>query len=320
MKEASESTSALISRSLGIAVVPNEATNKPCTISVRISHVSVVFDLVLIRLRCNVSGYVLVKSAIELLDNMHKVRAIAQHISSSHTPSLQPTDGEDEERDAEEEGEYEEVHRGGVYKDMSSRTVQTLKEGIHWLRGAADYDVSDASFQLGRLYEQAIGVPFDQHTALEHYTKAAEAGHAKAALYAANLLYAYNSPTATTSSAADPEATTHTFHGSFKGNFHRPHSSATTYLTYDKAVAKAAQFYRQAAEAGIAEAMNAYALLLEDGRASADPLGAKDPLGAAAYYYAACQAQYADAFLNLALMLATDPVPAFTSLQGKCSS
>lgn len=257
----------------------------------------------------------LVKSAIELLDNMHKVRAIAQHISSSHTPSLQPTDGEGEERDVQGEAEDEEVPREGIYKDMSSRTVQTLKEGIHWLRAAADYDVSDASFQLGRLYEQAIGVPFDQHTALEHYTKAAEAGHAKAALYAANLLYAYNSPTAT--STADGEASTTSFHGNFSGNINRPHSSATTYLTYDKAVAKAAQFYRQAAEAGIAEAMNAYALLLEDGRASADPLGAKDPLGAAAYYYAACQAQYADAFLNLALMLATDPVPAFTTLQGE---
>ncbi|KAJ1420507.1 hypothetical protein B484DRAFT_333100, partial [Ochromonadaceae sp. CCMP2298] len=56
---------------------------------------------------------------------------------------------------------------------------EALKEGVHWLRAAAENGVKDAPFQLGRLYEQAIGVPEDSQAALANYKSAAELGHAK---------------------------------------------------------------------------------------------------------------------------------------------
>lgn len=220
-------------------------------------------------------GYVLVKNAIEILDNMKKVKIIASHVHH-----LRYGDRGEEILEDELPPEQSEV-----YLDMGKKTEQALEEGIHWLRAAAENKIPDASFQLGRLYEQAIGVPLDTHAALAHYRRAADAKHAKAAFYAANLLYARGG------TAGD---------GGHDG--------------FDRDLVEAAKYYAQAATAGIAEAMNAYALLLEDGRATPD--GLKDPYAAATWYYEACIHDYADAFLNLALMLATDPIHSFTTVKG----
>lgn len=220
-------------------------------------------------------GYVLVKNAIEILDNMKKVKIIASHVHHLRY-------GDRGEEIVEDELPPEQSE---VYLDMGKKTERALEEGIHWLRAAAENKIPDASFQLGRLYEQAIGVPLDTHAALAHYRRAADAKHAKAAFYAANLLYARGG------SAGD---------GGHDG--------------FDRDLVEAAKYYAQAATAGIAEAMNAYALLLEDGRATPD--GLKDPYAAATWYYEACIHDHADAFLNLALMLATDPIHSFTTIKG----
>jgi hypothetical protein len=221
-------------------------------------------------------GYVLVKNAIEILENMKKVKIIATHVHH-----IRYGDGGEEILEEELSPEQSEV-----YLDMGKKTERALEEGIHWLRAAAENKISDASFQLGRLYEQAIGVPLDKHAALAHYRRAADVGHAKAALYAANLLYARGG---------------HAGDGGHNG--------------FDRDLVEAAKYYGQSARVGIAEAMNAYALLLEDGRATED--GLKDSYAAATWYYEACLHDYTDAFLNLALMLATDPIHSFSTVNGE---
>lgn len=215
-------------------------------------------------------GYVLVKNAIEVLDNMKRVKGAAKLKGGSR---YIPSDVDESESQVEDQGEESPPEALAIYIDMGLRTDRALEEGVRWLRAAAEHRKADASFQLGRLYEQAIGVPGDIHAALANYESAAGQGHARAALFAANLLYAH--------------------HGLYEQD----------------AIEKAARYYAQAARAGLPDAMNSYALLLEDGRAGklTSEGNIKDIHAAATWYYEASQLDHPDAHLNLALLLATEP-------------
>ena len=46
---------------------------------------------------------------------------------------------------------------------------RVVREGAFWLRTASNAGSAQASYQLGRAYEQSIGVPRDMHAALEMY-------------------------------------------------------------------------------------------------------------------------------------------------------
>ncbi len=127
---------------------------------------------------------------------------------------------------------------------------------------------------------QAIGVPDDSFAALSNYKWAAHLGHTRAAFYAGNLIYAH-------------------------ANARNIHS-----------VSEAAMFYHQAALGGIVEAMNSYAILLEDGRAS--ELGLKDLHLAAAWFYQACieDERLEKAHINLAMLLISTPLSSFRTIPG----
>ncbi len=127
---------------------------------------------------------------------------------------------------------------------------------------------------------QAIGVPDDSFAALANYKWAAHLGHTRAAFYAANLLYAH-------------------------ANARGIHSASD-----------AAMFYHQAALGGIVEAMNSYAILLEDGRAS--EMGMKDLHLAAAWFYQACieEERLEKAHINLAMLLISTPLSSFRTIPG----
>ena len=64
-----------------------------------------------------------------------------------------------------------------------------------------------------------------------------------------------------------------------------------------------ASYYEQAAREGIPEAMNSYALLVEDGRA--DVTGTPDPETAAGWYHLSAYSGYIDAIENLTLVLSS---------------
>ncbi len=126
---------------------------------------------------------------------------------------------------------------------------------------------------------QGLGVPIDRDAALANYLYAAKAGHAKAACFAGNILY----------DRAD---------------------------LYDHSFDKLVSLYRQAAEGGVPQAMNSYGLLLEDGRASRSHQ--KDIYGAATWYYESCRYKYVKGFLNLAMLLASEPsLDCFYTLKGE---
>ena len=129
-----------------------------------------------------------------------------------------------------------------------------------------------------------MGLPKDIHGALEQFTWAASRGHANAALCAANIIY---SGFESVASASD--------------------------------ISRACVLYTQAAEGGVGEAMNSYALLLEDGRGCdvGDGQGEPDLLNAAAWYFEAATCGLNDASLNLALLLASGNVPAFRRVNGE---
>jgi len=217
-------------------------------------------------------GYLLVKNAIEVLDDRKDKEGKLQQRgqrqpspSRSHMPSS-PVRKADFE----------------LFSELGIRVEDALSEGIHWLRAASENRVADAAFQLGRLYEQSLGVPFDEQAALENYLFASELGHPRATLFAGNLLYKLT-------------------------NENSPH--------YSKNMLKVGKLYGQAAKMGVIDAMNSYAILLEDGRASSS--GIRDVYAAAAWYYEACRQAYIPAFLNLAILLASESIFSFTTLRGE---
>jgi TPR repeat protein len=80
-------------------------------------------------------GYILVKNAIEILDDLKKRKSPNnKHNNTSNSNVFHD--------------EYE------LYTELGIRVDDALTEGIHWLRAAAENRVADAAFQMGRLYEQ----------------------------------------------------------------------------------------------------------------------------------------------------------------------
>jgi len=211
-------------------------------------------------------GYLLVQNAIEMrkrIKNMRPYAATAHARNHTGSAVVMENNPDDE-----------------MLAELREEAEATLQEGIHWLRAASENHIKDAAFQLGRLYEQAIGVPDDSFAALSNYKWAAHLGHTRAAFYAGNLLYAH-------------------------ANSRNIHS-----------VSEAAMFYHQAALGGIVEAMNSYAILLEDGRAS--EMGLKDLHLAAAWFYQACieTERLEKAHINLAMLLISTPLSSFRTIPG----
>lgn len=54
------------------------------------------------------------------------------------------------------------------------KTTAQLREAADLFRRAADNGVMDASYQLGRLYQQGLGIPVDPVAAFENFLVAAE--------------------------------------------------------------------------------------------------------------------------------------------------
>jgi TPR repeat protein len=66
----------------------------------------------------------------------------------------------------------------------------TAKQGIRWLRRASKLGIIEASYQLGRVYQQGIGIPTDMNAAFMQFEGAALAGgHAMAAELAGDMKY-----------------------------------------------------------------------------------------------------------------------------------
>ena len=169
------------------------------------------------------------------------------------------------------------------YEEYLADNNAKIKLGVKYLRQAVEYGVSDAAYQLGRLYEQGVGVPFDMASAYSHYLWAAEMGHGRSSMCAANILY--------------------------ENTISQNELSSTP--QYQKNMVTVAQLYHQAARSGIVHCMNALALLLEDG--SGVTTGEPMIEDAAKWYLAAAEGGLLDAAGNLSFLLAThkqiDEVP-----------
>eukprot|EP00611_Tribonema_gayanum_P009086 TRINITY_DN1881_c2_g1_i1.p1 TRINITY_DN1881_c2_g1~~TRINITY_DN1881_c2_g1_i1.p1 ORF type:complete len:526 (-),score=227.01 TRINITY_DN1881_c2_g1_i1:202-1779(-) len=74
-------------------------------------------------------------------------------------------------------------------QDVRREMTRQLLEAAELFRRAADAGSADAAYQLGRLYEQGLGMPVDPVAAFEHYRSAAEAGHVTAAACCGHMLY-----------------------------------------------------------------------------------------------------------------------------------
>jgi TPR repeat protein len=182
-------------------------------------------------------------------------------------------------------------------------------EGIRYLRLASEMGVVDAAFQLGRCYEQGLGVARDEQSAFAQFKSAAAKGHAAAALCAANLLFT---------------------------GFHSG-------LPSPREVQQSTKYYLQSAGLGSAAAVNALALLCEDGRVDYESVIPLYPLAgglnivstadvalqesaaamqtrhsnqvkiAAMLYHHALVLENGDAALNLALLLSSGDVSSFVA-------
>ena len=167
--------------------------------------------------------------------------------------------------------------RQGLDHDVHDDRVKTLiesdfRKGIYWLHTAAEMDKEPLPFYyLGRIYEQGIGVKSDYVVALENYKKGANRGHAMSALAAGNILYWVQNTIGIDNSNIKPSYT------------------------------DIASFYAQAAYAGVPEAMNSYALMLEDG--SGNENNQPNHGAACGWYHLAGSRGYEDAVLNLAMLL-----------------
>ena len=165
----------------------------------------------------------------------------------------------------------------GEYEEYVLDYNAKLKEGVKYLRMAVEYGVADAAYQLARLYEQGIGVPYDISSAYSHYLWAAEIGHGRSAMCAANILY----------------------HNTISKDDVMLSSSA-----YKKNMVTVAKLYLQAAKSGIVMSMNAYALLVEDGTGTEN--GKPNIHEAAKWYLAAAEEGYFEAAGNLGFLLSTN--------------
>jgi TPR repeat protein len=77
-------------------------------------------------------------------------------------------------------------------KEKSAPLLQQLRESIDLFRRAADAGIADASYQLGRLYSQGLGIPVDPAAALENFMRAADLGHIAACTCCGDMLYSGN--------------------------------------------------------------------------------------------------------------------------------
>lgn len=57
---------------------------------------------------------------------------------------------------------------------MWRETTSQLREAADLFRRAADHGIADASYQLGRLYQQGLGIPLDPVAAFENFLAAAD--------------------------------------------------------------------------------------------------------------------------------------------------
>eukprot|EP01041_Mallomonas_annulata_P007893 gene7893-16156_t len=171
--------------------------------------------------------------------------------------------------------------------DKSLDVTGDLREGIRWLRSAADGGVPEAGYQLGRLYELGRGVAEDGAVAYALYLRAAEKGHGKAALCAANILYRGCNVVGEAS-----------FDAFIDGRKERESRK------------RAVMLYRQASLSGIPEAMNALALLLEEltdpntfGEFVEASVRENMLFEASAWYFTAAEMGIIEAACNLALLI-----------------
>eukprot|EP01038_Epipyxis_sp_PR26KG_P005941 gene5941-8189_t len=234
-------------------------------------------------------GYLLIKTAIDTLEHLKKLKPHyrASKFGLNISGNLQDEKRSNKVNSNNNKNQLillseETLHDINLYEEMEQNNNANLTEGIKWLRAASERRVADAAFQLGRLYEQALGLPEDITAALNNYLYASTLGHIKAGFYAANILYANSMNENNNKSYEDLE--------------------------------QACNLYRVAANAGITDAMNSLAILLEDGRATVDR--EPDLYSAAMWYYEACVSNHEKSFLNLALLLATSPIKSFQTLSG----
>lgn len=103
-----------------------------------------------------------------------------------------------------------------------------LAEACELFRRAAAGGIADASYQLGRLHLQGMGMPVDSSAAFEHFRHAADTGHITAAQCTASMLF-----------------------------------SGIGCLACAQ---QAAKYYKIAAEGGDATSMNALGIMYEDGK------------------------------------------------------
>lgn len=175
---------------------------------------------------------------------------------------------------------YGEMRQGSSYR-ISSRDREELQrvatEGIRWLRAAAEQGIIEASYQLGRVYQQGIGTPVDLSSAFVQFEWAAKQGHVKAAGIAGDMKYGGV--------------------GTLEDHV------------------LAAFLYRIAAEGGLANAMNSLGVLLENGSGCVDKQPQVQE--AAKWFFEATRLGYSDAAINLANLLARVSIPRLQIASGE---
>jgi TPR repeat protein len=161
-------------------------------------------------------------------------------------------------------GKYDEID----HDQIPSYSI-IMDRGIYWMRRAAEGNVLEASFQLGQIYEQGLaGVAIDLYSAYHQYlytTKHSNPLHVRAALCVAHMAY------------------------------------AGVGVTQDYQLA--AKYYEMAALTGQVDAMNALAILLEEGQSTEYHIPNIDQ--AATWYLEASKLGSEQAAVNLAYLLKT---------------
>ncbi len=101
-------------------------------------------------------GYLLVKNAMEVLENLEKVHGANGNSKKGKSVFLSPeSDGQPHQTILD--STYLVLYSSKdeeLYQEMYRKVDKALREGVHWLRAAAENKIDDAAFQLGRLYEQ----------------------------------------------------------------------------------------------------------------------------------------------------------------------
>ncbi len=72
---------------------------------------------------------------------------------------------------------------------LKSEMNAQLRKAVNLFRRAADAGIQDASYQLGRLYSQGVGLPLDPVAAFVNFEVAAGMGHIIASTCCADMLY-----------------------------------------------------------------------------------------------------------------------------------